>query len=150
MLSLSDKKLLNIIQTDLPLTDRPFAELGKIIGISENEVIERLNELKKSGYIRRIGPFFDSEKLGYIGTLIALKVKDGYMEEVAETVNNYEGATHNYERKGNYNLWFTLLTPDEAQRDKILNDVRALPGVESAMSLVSKKKYKVNVKFNLK
>lgn len=150
MLSLSDKKLLNIIQTDLPLTDRPFAELGKIIGISENEVIERLNELKKAGYIRRIGPFFDSEKLGYIGTLIALKVKDGYMEEVAETVNNYEGATHNYERKGNYNLWFTLLTPDEAQRDKILNDVRALPGVESAMSLVSKKKYKVNVKFNLK
>ncbi|WP_182187994.1 Lrp/AsnC family transcriptional regulator [Pectinatus frisingensis] len=150
MLSVSDKKILNVIQTNLPLVSHPFARLGEMVGLSEDMVIDRLKKLKEAGYIRRIGPFFDSGKLGYVGTLVALKVKDGYMESVAEAVNTYEGATHNYERRGKYNLWFTLLTPDEAQRDKILYDVRMLPGVESAMSLVSRKKYKVNVKFNLK
>ncbi|MDQ0202405.1 siroheme decarboxylase subunit alpha [Pectinatus haikarae] len=150
MLSLSDKKILNAIQTNLPLTSHPFAELGRITGLTEQEVLARLNELREKGYIRRIGPFFDSDKLGYVGTLVALKVQDGYMEKVAAAVNAYEGATHNYERKGKYNLWFTLLTQNVAQRTKILDDVRALPGVESVMSLVSRKKYKVNVKFNLK
>lgn len=150
MLSVSDKKILNVIQTNLPLVSHPFARLGEMVGLSEDMVIDRLKKLKEAGYIRRIGPFFDSGKLGYVGTLVALKVKDGYMESVAEAVNTYEGATHNYERRGKYNLWFTLLTPDETQRDKILYDVRMLPGVESAMSLVSRKKYKVNVKFNLK
>lgn len=150
MLSLSDKKILNAIQTNLPLTPHPFAELGKLAGLSEQEVIKRLNELRNEGYIRRIGPFFDSDKLGYVGTLVALKVKEGYMEKVAAVINTYEGATHNYERKGKYNLWFTLLTQNVAQRAKILDDVRALPGVEAVMSLVSRKKYKVNVKFNLK
>ncbi|WP_196594480.1 siroheme decarboxylase subunit alpha [Pectinatus sottacetonis] len=150
MLDLSDKKILNAIQTNLPLSPRPFAELGKMLNMSEQEVIKRLNDLKTAGYIRRIGPFFDSDKLGYIGTLVALKVKDGYMERVASAINDYAGATHNYERKGKYNLWFTLLTQDQTQRDDILNNVRNLPGVEAAMSLISKKKYKVNVKFNLK
>ncbi|MBB5335831.1 AsnC family transcriptional regulator [Pectinatus brassicae] len=150
MLTLSDKKILNAIQTNLPLTPQPFADLGKIIGLSEQEVIERLNKLKQAGYIRRVGPFFDSAKLGYSGTLVALKVKEGYMKQVASAINNYEGATHNYERKGKYNLWFTLLTHSEQDRDEILSNVRKLPGVEAAMNLVSRKKYKVNVKFNLK
>lgn len=150
MLSSSDKKLLNAVQTNLPLTSRPFASLGQLVGMTEHEVLERLRALRDQGYIRRIGPFFDSAKLGYVGTLVALKVKNGYMEQVAAAINNYTGATHNYERRGQYNLWFTLLTPNLEERRRILADVRALPGVEAAMSLVSRKKYKVNVKFDLK
>lgn len=91
MLTNFDKSLLNIIQRNLPISERPFLELAKILETTEDHVIERLRYLKEHGYIRRIGPFFDSGKLEYKGTLVALKVKEGYMQQVAEFINRYQG-----------------------------------------------------------
>lgn len=150
MLTNFDKSLLNLIQRNLPIAQRPFLELANILGTTEDNVIERLSYLKEHGYIRRIGPFFDSGKLEYKGTLVALKVKDGYMEKVAQFINKYPGATHNYQREGEYNLWFTLLTHSEEKRTQILNEIKAQEGVEKLMNLVSNKKYKINVQFKLK
>ena len=150
MLTAFDKTLLNLLQAGLPISSRPFAELAEQIGSDENTVLQRLQELKKDGYLRRVGPFFDSHKMGYEGTLVALRVKPACMESVAEAVNRYPGATHNYEREGKYNLWFTLLTPDPELSQKILGEVRALPGVEDMLNLVSRKMYKINVQFKLK
>lgn len=150
MLTSFDKALLNVLQTGLPISHRPFADLAKTLGTEEGVVIERLKALKAEGYLRRIGPFFDSAKLGYKGTLIALKVKESCLKSVAEAINAYAGATHNYEREGAYNLWFTLLTPDVAAQEAILADISRLPGVEALMNLAAKRKYKINVQFKLK
>lgn len=150
MLTSFDKEMLNILQTNLPISERPFADLAQMLETDEETVIFRLRELKDAGYLRRVGPFFDSEKLGYKGTLIAVKVKDGCMRHVAEAINRYPGATHNYEREGVFNLWFTLLTPDLEQQQKILDEIRQLSGVEELMSLAARYKYKINVQFDLK
>lgn len=150
MLTSFDKELLNILQTKLPISPRPFADLAEVLGTDEIVVIDRLKELKEQGYLRRVGPFFDSVKLGYAGTLIATKVTEGYMESVALAINEYPGVTHNYEREGKFNLWFTLLTPDMETQDKILAEIRNLPGVENLISLKANRKYKVSVQFELK
>ena len=105
--------------------------------------------MKHEGYLRRIGTFFNSEQLGYHGTLIALCVAEDHLADVVQAVNRYVGATHNYEREGKYNLWFTLLTPSRRAEEKILADVAALPGVEHLMSLKANKRYKINVQFKL-
>ena len=149
MLSAFDKKLLNLLQAGLPISHRPFADIAEKIGTDEQTVLNRLRSLKRDGYLRRVGPFYSSEELGYQGTLVALKVRPECMTAVAEAINRYPGATHNYEREGEYNLWFTLLTPDDGKRDEILQEVSALPGVEGMMDLISRKKYKINVQFNL-
>lgn len=150
MLTSFDKALLNILQTKLPISERPFADLAEALETEEAVVINRLKELKAEGYLRRIGPFFDSAKLGYTGTLVAAKVTAGNMERVAMAINAYAGVTHNYEREGEFNLWFTLLTPDLVAQERILEEIRKIPGVEQLMSLTSKRKYKISVQFNLK
>lgn len=150
MLTSFDKSLLNLLQTNLPISHRPFAELAEKLGSDEPTVLARLRTLKHDGYLRRIGPFFDSNRLGYEGTLVALRVEPAAIPSVAEAINRYPGATHNYEREGRYNLWFTLLTPDPAMCRQILSEIRALPGVEAMMDLVARKKYKINVQFHLK
>ena len=150
MLTSFDKALLNILQTNLPLSERPFKVLADKLGSTEEKVITRLNELKEMGYIRKIGLFFDSAKLGYQGTLVAVKVSPQYMESVATVINEYNGVTHNYEREGDYNLWFTLITIDMDQQEKILNRIKSLPGVIDIISLPANKKYKVSVNFTLK
>ncbi len=150
MLSAFDMRLLNMLQTQLPISRRPFADMAEKLGCAEEMVIERLNFLKKSGYLRRVGPFFDSARLGYQGLLVAVKVAEGYTEKVAEKINAYAGITHNYEREGRYNLWFTLLSKNSEEEDKVIEEISALPGVEKLMRLKSKRKYKINVQFQLK
>ncbi len=144
-----DKSLLNLLQGNLPVCSRPFARLAEELGTDEQTVIDRLNELREQGYLRRIGTFFNSNRLGYNGTLVALKVQPAAMGKVAAEINRYPGVTHNYEREGKYNLWFTLLTPNLATEQKILNEVEDLSGVDGLLNLKAHKKYKINVQFKL-
>lgn len=153
MLTAFDKALLNIIQVDLPLASRPFAVIAERLSVTEDEVINRLQELKAQGFIRRIGPFFDSAKLGYVGTLVAARVAAAHIADVAKAINAYSGVTHNYERynegETEYNLWFTLLTPSLEKQQQILTAIRQMPGVDALISLPADKKYKVSVRFTL-
>ena len=144
-----DKSLLNLLQGNLPVCSRPFAALAEQLGTDEQTVLLRLQVLKQEGYLRRIGTFFNSSKLGYKGTLVALRVEPDKMQSVARAINRYPGATHNYEREGRYNLWFTLLTPCLETEKKILDEVEALPGVEDLLNLKANRKYKINVQFKL-
>ena len=144
-----DKKLLNLLQHSLPLTERPFCVLGEELGVSEAEVLERTRELKAAGYIRRIGAFFDSGRLGYQGTLIALRVRPTELESVALEVNKLNGVTHNYQREGKYNLWFTLQSPSFEAEERTTAMIERLPGVEEMLNVCVKKKYKINVEFKL-
>ena len=149
-LSAFDKSLLNLLQGSLPICSHPFAALAEQLGTDEDTVLARIRELKATGYLRRIGTFFDSYQLGYHGTLVALQVEPDCMTPVAEAINRYPGATHNYEREGKYNLWFTLLTPASEKERDILSEIRGLPGVDDMLNLKANKKYKINVQFQLR
>ena len=63
-LDLTDRRLLDIIQTGFPLDTRPYARLGEDLGINETEALERVRRLKERGIIRRLGANFDSRRLG--------------------------------------------------------------------------------------
>ena len=65
---------LNTIQTDFPLTPRPYAAIGSSLGISADEVIPRLQKLKAEHIIRMIGPVIDARRLGFESSLIAAEV----------------------------------------------------------------------------
>jgi len=143
------KEILNAVQVEFPLEERPFAAIAAKLGSDEETILQRILELQSMGYIRRFGAFFDSHALGYKGTLVAARVEPSRLEETAEFINGFDCITHNYEREGEYNLWFTLLTEDEAEKAAVLQQVAELPGVEKLLDLVSEKTYKVRVKFCL-
>lgn len=149
MLSALDKKILNEVQEELPLVSRPYALIAERLHTDEETILARLEALKNEGFLRRIGAYFDSDALGYQGTLVALSVVSDKLPEVAEKVNRFSGVTHNYEREGEYNLWFTLQTSSPAQTREILDTIAAFPGVKDMLELPSAKKYKVRVQFHL-
>lgn len=149
MLTAFDKRLLNIIQTDLPLESRPFAVLAQRLETQESIVIERLLFLKEQGFIRRIGPFFDSTKLGFTGTLVALEVEADQIPQVAAVINANYGVTHNYERDGVLNLWFTLFSHTLAAQEETLEKISRLAGVVRLINLPATQKFKVSVQFTL-
>lgn len=149
MLTEMDKALLNAVQGDLPLASRPFAVLAERLGTDEEALLARLRALTEEGYVRRMGAYFQSEALGYQGSLVALEVEPAHIDEVASAVNRYPTVTHNYERNGDLNLWFTLQVASDREREDVLAAVAALPGVRRCLNLPSAKKYKICVQFAL-
>ena len=148
-LSTFDKALLNLLQSNIPVCNRPFAAMAEKLGADESFVLERVRELKAAGYLRRIGTFFNSNNLGYRGTLVALQVLPSELPTVASAINSYNEVTHNYEREGKFNLWFTLLTLNAARETSILDNIKNLRGVEDMINLKSNRKFKINVQFKL-
>jgi DNA-binding Lrp family transcriptional regulator len=55
MIDETDKKVIALIQGDLPLDPKPFALLAERIGMSEKEFLARVASLKKKGIVRRFG-----------------------------------------------------------------------------------------------
>jgi len=144
-----DKQLLTMIQSDFPITHQPYAFLGGQLGISEENIITRITNLKEQGVIRRLGGVFDSRKLGYTSTLCAIKVPEDRINEVAQTVNKIPGVTHNYLRNHDYNMWFTLIAPSDEIIQSTLHSLKSEICVDQLINLPSIKFFKINVHFNL-
>ena len=113
-MDLVDRKLLNAIQTAFPLVEQPFRELGSQLSITESEVIQRLGSLKSQNVVRQISAIFDTRRLGYQTTLVALAYDPDQLHQGALFINRHPGVSHNYAREGSYyNLWFTLAVPGD-------------------------------------
>lgn len=143
-----DKKLLTTIQYDFPVCSRPYQRLGEQLGISEQEVIQRIRRLKKTGLIRFIAGIFAPRKLGYHSTLCTMEVPRENLVEVVELLNNYLGVTHNYLRDHSYNLWFTLIMPSELYLQKTIRDIEVNTGCK-VYNLPALKLFKIKVKFGI-
>ncbi|MDI6639788.1 MAG: AsnC family transcriptional regulator [Methanocellales archaeon] len=143
-----DKNLLNVLQDELPLVSRPFEELGKGLGISEEDVISRVKRLLEEGVIRRIGPIIDIKKLGGVSTLVAMSVPSERVDETAAMINEYPEVTHNYLRSHRYNVWFTISASSKERLEEILGEIKKL-GYE-LIDLPATKMFKIRVKFGMK
>ena len=107
-----DSAILNRIQSDFPITPRPFLTVADELELTEKEVLERVARLKADGIIRRIGGNFVPGKLGFVSTLCAARVPIDKVDDFAQIVNRYPGVTHNYQRDNSYNVWFTFIAAD--------------------------------------
>ena len=144
-----DKKIISIIQADLPVVLRPFDALAERLSESPEKVMRRIGRACSKGIIRRLGPVFDSGRLGYTSTLVAAKIPPGRLAEVAEQVNDLSGVTHNYRREHTYNLWFTLTADSTEQIDNILDELRQQISIDEFYSLPALAVYKIRVNFQL-
>ncbi|MGB2928651.1 MAG: AsnC family transcriptional regulator [Desulfobacterales bacterium] len=144
-----DRGILNLIQSDFPITPRPYLAIAERLGFSENDVIKRLDRLKKRGIIRRIGGNFVPEKLGFVSTLCAAKVPEDKIQSFAVAVNRYPGVTHNYQRDNKYNVWFTFIAPSMKEIEKNLENISRQTGIKEIINLPATKVFKIKAHFNL-
>ncbi len=104
----TDRDLINLLQDDLPLTHRPFAQFAVEIGLSEGALLHRIIKLRESGVLTRFGPFFDVAAMGGDFCLCAMAVPKEDFNSVAVKVNARHQVAHNYERTNRLNMWFVL------------------------------------------
>lgn len=144
-----DRRILNRIQSDFPITEAPFSTIAGELALSEDEVIARVRRLKENGIIRRIGGNFSPEKLGYVSTLCAGRVPQENVDAFAELVNAYPGVTHNYLRDNTYNVWFTFIAPSRAAIEASLAEISEKAGGIDILNLPATDVYKIRAHFKL-
>lgn len=142
-----DRAILNEIQSHFPLKARPYREVAERLGLAEKEVILRVERMAQGGIIRRIGANFNSRKLGFFSTLCAARVPAEKMPRFVEAVNRYVGVTHNYEREGDYNIWFTFIAESQEIIESALKEIKRRTGVRDLISLPAEKIFKIQVDF---
>jgi DNA-binding Lrp family transcriptional regulator len=124
VLELSDlqKKLLNDFQRNFPLTPKPYADIAKQLGVSENDVLEALNELDEKQCISRIGAIIPPNQIG-VSTLAAMSIPENDIERVAAQINQYTEVNHNYEREHVVNLWFVLIAQNAVHLKNVISSI---------------------------
>lgn len=110
-LDATDRAILNSLQEGFPLTPHPFDDAGAPLGLTGDQLIERLSRLREIGAITRFGPFFDAAAMGGDFCLCALTAPQGDFDRIADLVNAHPEVAHNYARDHELNMWFVLATP---------------------------------------
>ncbi len=144
-----DKRLLTVLQADVPLVSRPFLALGKSLGLAETEVLHRLELLKQRHILRQISAIFDTRSLGYKSTLVAMRVPAERLEQAAQVVNAHPGVSHNYQRENAFNLWFTLAVPSTSDLEWTVQRLHVLSRADSTRVLPTLRLFKIGVQLDL-
>lgn len=143
-----DQRLLNDYQHGFPLSAAPYADIAHELGISEDEVISRLQDLKASGAISRIGAVVRPNTIG-VSTLAAIAVPPAELERIAAIVSAFPEVNHNYEREHAINLWFVITARNAMHRAQVLDDIAAQTGY-AVHSFPLERDFHIDLGFELK
>lgn len=123
-----DRKIINALQTEIPVCDNPYGECARALDISESELLGRLKALREQGILSRIGPMYHAERLGGGLALVAMSVPEKDFERVTEQVNAFAEVAHNYERAHKLNMWFVLATETAERIEQVLAEIEQVTG----------------------
>ena len=134
----ADRALVRALQAGLPIVKRPYAEVAKAAGLSEAEVVERLEEMLADGRVRRIGAVPNHYALGYTANAMTVwDVADDALEELGPRVGALPFVTHCYRRPRRlpawrYNLFAMVHGKDRAATARKIQEVERLLGKRSS------------------
>ncbi len=128
-IDLQDARLIDRLQRSVPLTERPFSDLGTELGLSEAAVLDRLTQLLGSGVLTRLGPLYQIERAGGQFILAALQVPQQRYAEVTAQVNALPEVAHNYRREHALNMWFVVAAETPAVAWATCDQIEAATGL---------------------
>ncbi|MCK9284413.1 MAG: Lrp/AsnC family transcriptional regulator [Rhodocyclaceae bacterium] len=140
-------RLLNDYQRDFPLLPRPFAEIGRQLGLAEDAVLAACRDGLACGRIGRIGGIVAPRRIG-ASTLAAMQVPVERIEQIAARINAQPEVNHNYQREGDWNLWFVVAAASVQNRERALTEI----GRDCALPLLSlplREEYYIDLGFDL-
>ncbi len=147
MIDESEKKVIALIQGDLPLSPRPFALMAETAGMSEGEFIEKVKSLMERGIIRRFGATLRHQEAGFSSNaMVAWAVPEERVEEVGRIMSGFKEVTHCYQRVPGkdwaYNLYTMIHGDNRDQCSRVARSISQQSGIKEYLLLFSEKEFK--------
>lgn len=147
MLDKLDKKIIRAMQGDFPLVAEPFKQIAEEVGITEDELIKRLEGYKKSGKLRKMGAVLRHRQIGFAANaLCAWVVPKERVEETAQKMAKNPAVSHCYDRTiypdWPYNVYTMLHGRSREECEKIADELAAENNLTDRIMLYSVKEWK--------
>jgi DNA-binding Lrp family transcriptional regulator len=143
------EQLLNRIQRDIPIVQRPYAVIAEQVGLTEAEALAILREVKAEGVLRQVSAIFDTRTLGYQSSLVAAVHDEDQLDAGAEIVNAHPGVSHNYKRNHAFNLWYTIAVPPESDLEAHVQKLHEQSGARLTRLMPTLHLFKIGVEFDM-
>ncbi len=102
----TDFRLLEAIQNGLPICSRPYETIARQLSLNEAEVIERLQYLKMTGLIKRLGVIVNHRKLGFTANaMIVWDVPKNRVDEAGHKISQMSFVSLCYQRPRQLPEW---------------------------------------------
>jgi len=129
-----EKKIIALLQADIPVTKRPFLDIAEQIGVEEEVILETLMKLRGDGTIRRFGATIRHQISGYgANAMVAWQVDENRIDDVGKMMAAFEGVTHCYRRNPANDWPYNLYTMIHA---KTVEDCYKMAGAMSTLTSV--------------
>jgi len=142
-----DRAIINRLQSDFPICDSPYLQVAKQLNMSEDDLLQRLQNLLDNGTLSRFGPLFHAEQMGGALSLAAVKVPEDQFDLVAEKINALPEVAHNYARNHTLNMWFVLATETLEQQSLAIQTIESQTGL-TVYNMPKIKEYFVGLKLD--
>lgn len=142
-----DLQLLKVAQDGIEFTERPYQVLGEKVGMSEQEVVDRLRALQDQGIIRRFAATIGHRALEIVANaMIAWRAHPDEIEKAGEILGSIEEVTHCYERATTpdwpYNLYTMVHSTSKEECLDAARRLSKLSGIKEYQVLFSDFEYK--------
>ncbi|MBM4181441.1 MAG: Lrp/AsnC family transcriptional regulator [Betaproteobacteria bacterium] len=125
-----DRRIINLMQGDFPLAERPFLGYVNRLNVSERQLIARIERMLQERTLTRFGPLFNADRMGGVNLLAAMAVPEADYEEIALVVNAQPEVAHNYRREHALNMWFVVAAETPRRAEKACARIEAATGLE--------------------
>jgi DNA-binding Lrp family transcriptional regulator len=147
MITELERRIINLIQGDLPVASRPFAVLADQLGIPESALLGEIRKLKERGIIRRFGATLRHQEAGFSSNaMIVWRVPEERLEEVGKLIAGFKEVTHCYQREPQrdwpYNLYSMVHGNNRKDCHEIAHRLSQKVGISEYTLLFSKKEFK--------
>jgi len=142
-----EKKVIALLQTDIPVVQRPFRQMAEKIGITEDQFLAVLTRLNQRGIIRRFGATLKHQKSGFkANAMVAWNVDETKVEQVGTAMAQFDEITHCYRRNPApgwpYNLYTMVHAGTEPECLALVEKIAATVGESDYTLLFSRKELK--------
>jgi len=147
MLSPLDKKIINRLQEDIPLTTNPYKDMAEELDMDEDELITKIKKYNKTGILKRIAAILYHRQAGFTANaMVVWKVNNEDIHSIGEYMASIPEVSHCYERISypfwDYNLYTMIHEKDIEKCNKIIEDISASTGITDYRVLYSTRELK--------
>lgn len=145
-LDATDCAIINGLQGGFPITERPFADAARELGLAEDDLLARIRRLRDTGVLSRFGPLYHAERMGGALVLAAIAVPESDFDRIADIVNAFPEIAHNYERDHHLNMWFVVATETADAAADVFRRIEAATGL-AVLPMPKEQEFFVGLRF---
>lgn len=130
-----DEEILAVLGEDARTPNRDIADR---VGVSEDEVAQRVQRLQDEEVITKFAAMIDPAKLGYVSVAFGFSVEPGKADDIAETLGKYDNIYKLWILSGRHNVIahanFEDITEFQEFSSETLHDIDGITNYETSIA----------------